>query len=100
MEELAQASTKAPGIVWRVSGFILMAVLGGLAKQSHDGLSGKVFTWRQFFLRAIISSFVGILCSFFLPRGAEWSFGVCGLLGWMGTNGVVYLLDVVLRRRE
>jgi len=78
---------------------IMIALLGGIAKQAQLCLAGKKLTWRHFFLRALVSLFIGILCHFLLPPTA-WSFGLCGLLSWMGADGVTFLLDLVVKSRR
>ena len=77
--------------------FVFIAVLGGLAKL-HQGLAGKPVPWLEIKSRCIISLFIGVLCYFFLPPDARWSVGVTGLLGWMGTGGIVWLIRTFLRR--
>ena len=80
----------------------LIALLGGIARQSHQWLSGKKVTWRHFVFRALISFFIGMVCSYAFPlelrdgehHHAPWAFATVGLLSWMGADGVALLLKL------
>lgn len=77
---------------------LMIALLGGIAKQAQLRLAGKKLTWKHFFFRALVSLFIGVLCYYILPWSA-WSTGLCGLLSWLGADGVTFLLDLVVRSR-
>ena len=83
-----------PRAVWVL---VAVSVLGGLARQAHQWLGGHRPTWRHLVARAIISLFIGVVCSYTLPEKSPWSFAATSLLGWLGADGVVILLDIVLR---
>jgi len=76
---------------------VTVSVLGGIARQAHQWLGGHRPTWKHLVARAIISLFIGIVCSYTLPQESPWSFAATALLGWLGADGVVLLLDIVLR---
>lgn len=78
---------------------IMIAILGGLAKQAQFVLQGRKLTWKHFMMRAIISAFIGFVCYYILPA-TPWSYGLCGLLSWMGSDGISFLLDLVVKSRR
>lgn len=84
----------------------LIALLGGIARQAHQWLAGKKVTWKHFFFRALISFFIGLVCSFLFPKVgsppqyAPWSFACAGLLSWMGADGVSLLLKLMFRKNQ
>ena len=85
------------------SGLIAMmvvAVLGGAARQAHQILSGKKVSVVHFLLRGIISGFIGLVCYFALPPATAWSFATTGLLSWLGADSVGLLLQVVFRKGD
>ena len=77
---------------------MFIAILGGAARQAHQWLSGYNPTWRHFIVRAIVSSFVGIVCYFALPRDAAWSYAATGLFSWMGADGIALLSQIVIKK--
>lgn len=83
-----------PKGVWLL---VSVSVLGGIARQAHQWLGGHKPTWKHFLARAVISLFIGIVCSYTLPTTTPWAFAATGLMGWLGADGVVLLLDIILR---
>lgn len=79
---------------------LTVSVLGGIARQAHQWLGGHRPTWRHFVARAVISLFIGVVCSALLPAQSPWSFAATGLLGWMGADGVALLLNIVLKNKK
>jgi len=86
-------SSKAIGLVT----MSCIALLGGIARQAHQRLSGKQIGWRHLAVRASISLFIGACCYYTFPTDARWAFPACGLLSWMGADGVSLLLQLFFK---
>lgn len=78
----------------------LIAVLGGAARQAHQHLTGKPVGWRHLAVRATISAFIGACCYFAFPAGERWTYPACGLLSWMGADGVSLLLQLFFKGKD
>lgn len=87
MDEPRQQTTELIGIA--------TAVFGGLAKQMHDWLTRKKdFLWQHLVARAIVSAFVGLLFYYVAQKvNSEWTYIACSLSGWLGADGVSYVLN-------
>ena len=83
-----------------LTAMMVVAVLGGMARQAHQILSGKKVTIIHFFMRAIISGFIGLVCYFALPPATAWSFATTGLMSWLGADGVALLLQIFFQRKN
>ena len=78
----------------------LVALLGGVARNAHQWLSGKKVTWQHFVFRAAISVFIGVICYYALPKDAPWAFATCGLCSWLGADGVSLMIQLFIKKGE
>lgn len=76
-----------------------VAVLGGLARQMHQWLDGKHLTWKHFVARAVISTLIGVVCFYALPRESPWSYAACALFAWLGADGIAMLTQLIFKRK-
>jgi len=82
---------------------VLMAVLGGVARQAHQTISGKKFRLVHVWLRGVISVFIGVVWFWI----AKWKVGseplpaiyyaLDSLFGWLGADGVLVLVRLITR---
>ena len=76
-----------------------IAVLGGTAKLAWDVLGGAKPPVWHFFMRAIVSCFIGVLGYHIFPRDAEWSYAATGLTAWLGADGISLLVAIIRDRK-
>jgi uncharacterized membrane protein HdeD (DUF308 family) len=80
---------------------IVIALLGGIARQAHQWLTGKARPgWKHFLMRAIISVFIGVVCFYMLPRSSAWTGAITGLLSWLGADGITLLIELLIKTKH
>ena len=85
----------------RFLAFLTICFLGGAAHQLHDWLGGtRGLTWKHFVARAVISTFIGVVCFYVFPKDSALSYGMSGLLSWLGAGGISLLIEIVLKFKE
>ena len=80
---------------------LLMTMLGVAASYAYKVLNGEKFSWRTFFLQAIVAVFAGaivFLASSYYQWVPEIAGGAAGFAGWSGAELIKTLEKRLLRK--
>lgn len=85
---------------WNDLAWAVIAVLGGVARYLDSFLKGQtVPTWSRMTAHAFVSGFSGYMAAqATLLLKPEWSFIVAGVAGYLGTQALDIIADLIKRR--
>ena len=71
--------------------FLLVAILGGLAREAKDRRDGVAFSWKDFISRLVIAAFAGVLTILLSNEYAmspQWTGALAGIAGYSGVEAI------------
>lgn len=85
---------------WNDLAWAVIAVLGGVARYLDSFLKGQtVPTWSRMVAHAFVSGFSGYMAAqAMLLVKPEWAFIVAGVAGYLGTQALDIIADLIKKR--
>lgn len=85
---------------WEHAAYALIAVIGGIARYLDSYLKGQTApTWSRMTAHAVVSGFSGYMAAHAtLLIKPEWTFIVAGVAGYLGTQALDFMADVIKKR--
>jgi len=85
---------------WNDAVWAIIAILGGVARYLDGFLKGQQTpTWSRIIAHAFVSGFSGYMAAqMALLIKPEWAFIIAGMAGYLGTQALDIVADIIKRR--
>lgn len=82
---------------------LVVAILGGLAREAKDRMDGRPFGWWEFTARLVIAAFAGLLTILIASNfdlSQQWIGAMAGIAGYSGVEAIECGKRVVKRQMK